>query len=112
MLDHSGGKLSQLDKKASFHFSLLNGQAGIDANDRREMDETRRTKPKTIVVVFAGGRQTGDKSVRTQRHCQRGVWFPFGGMAAVRERAPAWREAGENVCRMSSGRLIFEGLLM
>lgn len=52
-----------MDKKASFHFMLLNGQAGIDANDRREMDEMLHTKPKTIVVVFAGGRQTGDKSV-------------------------------------------------
>ena len=42
-------------------FTLLNGQAGIDVNDRCEVAKIRHTHPKTIVFVFAEGRQTGDK---------------------------------------------------
>lgn len=111
-MDHPGGKLSQLDKKASFHFLLLSGQAGIDANDRREMDEMLLTKPKTIVVVFTAGRQTGDISVHATS-------LSTGSLVSFWRNTCLWdgsregkslgmeRETGGNVCRMSSRWLIF-----
>lgn len=51
----------QFTAKNESPFTLLNGQAGIDVNDRFEVAKILHTQPKTIVFVFAGGRQTGDK---------------------------------------------------
>lgn len=56
-------------KKNDPAFQLLNGQAGMDVNDRCEVAKILRTQPKTIVFVFAGGRQTRDKEfVRDMLH--------------------------------------------
>lgn len=56
-------------KKDDPAFQLLNGQAGMDVNDRCEVAKILRTQPKTIVFVFAGGRQTRDKEfVRDMLH--------------------------------------------
>lgn len=56
-------KISAGRQKKDSAFTLLNGQAGLDVNDRCEVARMFGTKPKTIVFVFAGGRQTGDKRV-------------------------------------------------
>ncbi len=57
-----GGKLAQFTgEKNDPPFTLLNGQAGTGVNDRCEVVKILHTQPKTMVFVFAGGRQTGDK---------------------------------------------------
>lgn len=49
------------EKKSDPPLTLLNGQAGIDVNDRCEVAKILHTQPETIVFVFAGGRQTGEQ---------------------------------------------------
>lgn len=90
-------------------------------NDRCKVAKILRAEPRTIVFVFAGRRQTGDKSMCAWHVTARHVTVSVSGfllkkylcgIPLIRERASGWREIDENMCQMSRRQLIFEGVFL